>query len=535
MAKKVQVKIYDTTLRDGEQAENISFSLEDKLQIARMLDKLGVHYIEGGQAQSNPKVMEFYKEMRKIELKKAKLATFGMTRRKETKVEDDANIQVMLSTKVPVITLVGKSWDLHVTKGLRTTLDENLAMIADSVAYLKKKKREIVYDAEHFYDGFKANPDYAMKCLEAAAEAGADCLALCETNGGCMPHEVQKITQAVVEHFPTVEVGVHCHNDAGMAAANSVIGVVAGARHVQGTINGYGERTGNADLMVIIPNLMLKLGMKAIPPSQLKRITEFSHMVSELANETPNPRQPYVGRTAFAHKGGMHVSALARHRSTYEHIAPEEVGNTRRVLVSELAGRSNIKYKLDEQGLELGGSAEDQKRLLDRVKTMENEGYAFEAAEASFEVLAKRLSGEYTRPFELKGFRVIVEKRGHDADCVSEATIKVEVGDRQYLMAGEGDGPVNALDVALRKALVGEYPELADVNLLDFKVRVLSAKEGTAAKVRVLIESGDGHKEWGTVGVSENIIEASWRALVDSLEYKLLNGKGGKKKKKTKK
>jgi 2-isopropylmalate synthase len=519
---KNTVLIYDTTLRDGAQAESISFSLEDTLRVARLLDEFGVHYIEGGQAQSNPKVVRFFQEIRKLKLKNAKVATFGMTRRKNTKVEDDPNIAVMLGVKTPVVTIVGKTWDMHVTTGLRTTLEENLAMIADSVRYMKKKRREVVYDAEHFFDGYKANPDYAMKCLEAAADAGADCLALCETNGGCMPDEIARITAAVCKASSTA-VGIHCHNDAGMGVANTHMAVLHGATQVQGTINGYGERTGNADLTVIIPNLMLKLKRKCVPVKSLRRITELSHLIDEIANQTPNPRQPYVGRCSFAHKGGMHVSALQRDKTTYEHISPEDVGNERRVLISELAGRSNIEYKLREKGVELGESGdEDKQRLLARVKEMEDEGYTFEAAEASFEVLSARLGSKYKRPFDLEGFRVIVEKRGHDAECLSEATVKVNVGGRSHLMAGEGDGPVNALDVAVRKALRDEFPQLANVNLIDYKVRVLDAGEGTAAKVRVLIESGDGAKQWGTVGVSENIIEASWRALMDSLEYKLL-------------
>jgi 2-isopropylmalate synthase len=518
---KSLVQIYDTTLRDGEQAESISYTLQDKILIAQMLDGLGVHYIEGGQAESNPKVMDFYREMRKVKLKTARLATFGMTRRKGIKAENDANLATMVATRVPVCTIVGKSWDLHVTEGLRTTLEENLAMIADSVRFLKKSKREVIYDAEHFFDGYKANPDYAIKTLQAAAEAGADCLVLCETNGGAMPHEVAEIVDAV-RRATTTPIGIHTHNDAGMAVANTIMAVVHGAMQVQGTINGYGERTGNADLMVIVPNLMLKLGRRALPPGQLKRLTEFSRTIAEIANETPDPRQPYVGRCSFAHKGGMHASAIQRFRESYEHIDPTVVGNERRVLVSELAGRSNIAFKLAEHGLTEFAGAEDEKRLLDRVKTMENEGYTFEAAEASFEVMARRLSGKYRRPFELKGFRVSVEKRGHTDPCLSEATIKIEVGDKQYLTAGEGDGPVNALDLALRKALVTEFPQLQDVKLVDYKVRVLTAREGTAAKVRVLISSTDGKAEWGTVGVSDNLIEASWLALVDSLEYKLL-------------
>ncbi|NQU42378.1 citramalate synthase, partial [bacterium] len=399
--------------------------------------------------------------------------------------------------------------------------DEGLKMIADTVRYLKKKRREVIYDAEHFFDGYKANPEYAMKTLEAAVDAGADCLVLCETNGGIMPDEVARITGEVCR-ATGAPVGIHAHNDTGMAVANSFMAVVSGATHVQGTVNGYGERSGNADLMVLIPNLMIKLKKKCVPQKSLRRITEFSRTIAEIANATPDPRQPYVGRCAFAHKGGMHVSALQRHESTYEHISPEEVGNQRRVLVSELSGKSNIQYKAKELGFELDAATNEQKRLLDRVKAMEDEGYSFEAAEASFEVLASRLKGKYKRPFSLEGFRVIVEKRGHDAECVSEATVKVNVGGRMYLMAGEGDGPVNALDVAVRKALGDEFPHVKDVSLLDYKVRVLDGEEGTAAKVRVLIESGDGQKEWGTVGVSENIIEASWQALMDSLEYKIM-------------
>ncbi|HBF33386.1 TPA: citramalate synthase [Candidatus Sumerlaeota bacterium] len=513
------VFIYDTTLRDGAQAENISFSLQDSIQIARLLDDFGVHFIEGGQAESNPKVARFFEEMRKTPLKNAKLATFGMTRRKHTRAEDDTNLATMLSVKTPVVTLVGKTWDLHVTKGLQTTLDENLAMISDSVHYMKSKQREVVYDAEHFFDGYKANPDYALKTLAAAAEAGADWLALCETNGGVLPHEVAEIT-AIVRKMTTVPIGIHCHNDTGMAAANSLMAVINGATQIQGTINGYGERTGNADLSVIIPSVMLKLKRKCVPLKSLKRITEFSRTIDEIANQAPNPRQPYVGRCAFAHKGGMHVSALQRDQTTYEHIVPDEVGNQRRVLISDLSGRSNIQYKIAERGLESDG--DELKKLLSRVKQMESEGYTFEAAEASFDVLAARLRPRYKQPFSLDGFRVIVEKRGHEEPCVSEATVKVNVDGKTILMAGEGDGPVNALDEAVRKALTNVFPQLKDVKLVDYKVRVLDEGAGTAAKVRVLIESGDGQSQWGTVGVSENLIEASWRALVDSLEYKLM-------------
>jgi 2-isopropylmalate synthase len=459
--------------------------------------------------------------MRNVDLRHAKLAAFGSTRRKKIRPEEDASLKAMVALKAPVCTIFGKSWDLHVREALRTTPEENLAMIADSVRYLKKKGREVVYDAEHFFDGYKANPDYALQTLAAAAEAGADVLVLCDTNGGTMPFEVGEIT-AAVRKATTGPIGIHAHNDAGVAVANSLIAVNNGATHVQGTMNGYGERTGNADLIVIIPNLMLKLKRRCIPPTHLKRLTEFSRTISEIANQTPDPRQPYVGRCSFAHKAGIHVSAMERHKQTYEHVPPETVGNQRRVLISELSGASNIRYKAVERGIDVDAMGEDQRLLLEQVKKMEDEGYAFEAAEASFEVLAARLSGKYKRAFDLEGFRVIIEKRGHDENCITEATVKVNVGGRTYLMAAEGHGPINALDAAVRQALTREYPQLAEVSLLDYKVRVLNAREGTAAKVRVLIESGDGHKEWGTVGVSDNIIDASWRALIDSLDYKLM-------------
>ncbi len=516
------VEIYDTTLRDGEQGESVSYSLEDKLQIAQLLDAFGVHYIEGGWPGSNPKAVRFFKEVRKLKLKNAELASFGSTRRKKTRPEDDINLCALIETRSPVCTIFGKSWDLHVREALRTSLEENLLMISDSVRFLNKKRRRVIYDAEHFFDGYKANPDYAMKTLAAAADAGASVLALCDTNGGTMPMEIADIV-AEVCRSTSVDVGVHTHNDAGVAVANALIAVQSGACHVQGTMNGYGERTGNADLIQIIPNLMLKMNRRAVPKKSLRRLTEFSYTIDDIANQIPNARQPYVGRCNFAHKGGIHVSAMARNRATYEHVEPEEVGNKRRVLISEQSGVSNLLYKAQQEGKSSNKQSTDEKRvLLDRIKNMENDGYVFESAEASYEVLEKRLHGKYKRPFQLKGFRVIVEKRGHDEDCITEATIKIDVGGRQYLMAAEGDGPVNALDAALRKALAKEYPKLESVELQDYKVRVLNAKKGSASKVRVLIESGDGHKQWGTVGVSENLIEASWRALVDSLEYKLM-------------
>ena len=519
------IEVYDTTLRDGEQGEEISFSLEDKIKVARALDGFGVHYIEGGWPGSNPKAVDFFEAMKSVKLQNAQLAAFGSTRRKSIKAEDDDNLRALVASLAPVTTIFGKSWDLHVRDALRVSLDENLRMIEDSVRFLRLKKRTVVYDAEHFFDGYKANPEYALKTLEAAADAGAQVICLCDTNGGTMPTEVPEIVAAVRSRIPQ-KIGIHTHNDAGMALANAVVGVHAGVDHVQGTINGYGERTGNCDLVQVIPNLWFKYKLKSVPTAKLKGLTALSLDIAELANQSPNPRHPYVGRSSFAHKGGIHVSAVMRNSTCYEHIQPEEVGNKRRVLVSEMSGKSNLAYKSVELGMEFDPSAPESAELLEWIKKQEREGYQFEAAEASVEVMLAKLRKKLKPHFQLEGWRVIVEKRDGDPHPMSEATVRLTVNGDRVHAAALGDGPVNALDKALRRALSHKHPELANVHLTDYKVRILDAKEGTAAKTRVLLTSSDGEKEWGTIGVSENIIEASWRALIDSLEYKMMKDEG---------
>jgi 2-isopropylmalate synthase len=513
------VKIYDTTLRDGQQAEGITYSLDDKLRIAQKLDEFGIHYIEGGWPGSNPKDAGFFQRIKNIKLKTAKIAAFGSTRHAKNTAADDPNIIALLKAETPVVTIFGKSWDLHVRDALRVTPKENLEMIADSVSYLKKQGREVIYDAEHFFDGYKSNPEYAIKTLQAAADAGAEVIALCDTNGGTMPNELANIMNAVKKAVST-PLGIHVHNDSGVAVANSIIAVDHGAVQIQGTMNGFGERCGNADLCVIIPNLILKYGINCIPKENLKLLTELSRYIAETANMVPNDKQPYVGYSAFAHKGGIHVSAIQRNPKTYEHTQPESVGNIRRVLVSDQAGKSNVFFKATELGIELDKSTPEAKEIVNRIKDLEHLGYEFEAADGTFELLVKKAVGKHRSFFQLEGFRVIVEKRGNK--LVSEATIKVWVDDKFEHTAAEGDGPVDALDHALRKALIEFYPQLKKVRLTDYKVRVLDAKSGTGAKVRVLIESTDGKNEWGTVGISENILEASWQALVDSIEYQLL-------------
>lgn len=515
-----QVRIYDATLRDGMQAEGVSFSLLDKLEITQELDKLGLDYIEGGNPGSNPKDIEFFEKIKKISLKKAKVSAFGMTRRRDGRVEEDLNIRVLIEAETEVVTLVGKSWILHVEKALRTNKEENLRMIEDSVSFLKKRGKEVIFDAEHFFDGYKDNSQYALKTLKVAQTAGADCLVLCDTNGGSMPFEIEKIIKEVQKeiNFP---LGMHAHNDAGVGVANSIIAARLGIDHIQGTINGYGERCGNADLCSIIPNLVLKLGIDCVCKENLESLTHISYFVSELANLSPDGHQSYVGKSAFAHKGGMHVSAISRDKRTYEHIDPELVGNKRRVLISELAGRSNVLYKLKEKELGLEGDTLLSKKIIARVKELENQGYEFEGAEGSFELLVKKARGRYKKLFDLEGFRVTVEKRD-DGRLISEATVKLKLKGKIVHTVAEGNGPVNALDKALRKALKQEYPELSQMHLADYKVRILDGKAGTRAKTRVLIESSDKEDRWGTVGVSPNIIEASWEALIDSIEYKLL-------------
>jgi 2-isopropylmalate synthase len=514
------IRIYDTTLRDGTQGEGVSFSGEDKVRLASRLDALGIHYIEGGWPGSNPKDLRFFRRMQDVTLKQAKLAAFSMTRRAGGHADGDANMQALIDAGAPVATIVGKSWDFHVTAALGTTLPENLAMIADTIAYLRPKMDEVLFDAEHFFDGFRANREYAIATLKAAAESGAHWLVLCDTNGGTLPADLAAIIREVKRHV-TTPLGIHAHNDAECAVANSLAAVAEGCEQVQGTINGFGERCGNANLVSVIPALMLKLQLDCIPEPNLRELRDVSRFVSELANRKSWTSQPYVGDSAFAHKGGMHVSAVRKHPETYEHIVPDAVGNHRRVLVSELSGKSNILWKAKEFGIDLDHETPDSRRILDRLKELEDQGYLFEGAEASFELLMERALGRHHAWFELDAYRVIVEEQAADGAPVAEATVRVRVKGMLEHTAAAGNGPVNALDHALRKALEEFYPNLKTMKLLDYKVRILDETAGTGAKTRVLITSGDGEDTWGTVGVAENIIEASWQALVDSIEYKL--------------
>jgi len=519
-----RVEIYDTTLRDGSQAEDIALSVEDKLRITEKLDELGVHYVEGGWPGSNPKDAEYFKKVKKLRLENSVVAAFGSTRRPKHKAKDDSNIKSLIETETPAITIFGKTWDFHVKESLKISNNENLEIIHDSVAYLKKYTDRVFFDAEHFFDGYKDNPEFALKCLLAARDAGADCLVLCDTNGGTMPAEVEKIfKELVTHHSPLItSIGIHAHNDSECGVANSVIAVKLGASQVQGTINGLGERCGNANLCSIIPNLQLKLGIKCISDAQIKKLREVSRFVNEIANIRHFKRQPFVGDSAFAHKGGIHVSAVMKRPETYEHIRPELVGNSHRVLISDLAGKSNILRKAKEFNIQIDPDSPQLQEILNNLKDLEHQGFQFEGAEASFELLLKKALGLHKKFFDLVGFRLIVEKRKEGEIPLSEATIMMRVGGKTEHTAATGAGPVNALDNALRKALEKFYPELKEVKLLDYKVRVLTAGRGTSAKVRVLIESGDEENRWGTVGVSENIIEASWQALVDGIEYKLL-------------
>jgi len=510
--------IYDTTLRDGSQAEGVSYSIDDKVAIAKKLDEFGVDYIEGGYPGSNPKEMIFFREAGTMKLKHARLVAFGSTRRHSRKAYNDANIRALLRAGTDAVAIVGKSWTLHVRDVLRVSPDENLRMIEDTVRYLKKKGKEVLFDAEHFFDGYKEDANYATKVLIVAQESGADIIVLCDTNGGCTPDEVRKIT-ADVRSQVDIPLGIHAHNDADLAVANSLAAIDAGVTHVQGTVNGIGERCGNADLCSLIANIVLKKKLDCRAKKSLNRLTELSRFVSEITNIVPRDNQPYVGASAFAHKAGYHVDGVQKTRKAYEHIPPEVVGNERRLLLSELSGKSTVRAKLERLGL-----TRDMKlirTILKRVQDMENAGYQFEAADASFELMVRKTIGKYKPFFELEGFRVIVEKRENGIP-VTEATIKIRVRGQQELSASEGDGPVNALDGALRKALERFYPILKEMRLVDYKVRVINPKAATAAKVRVFIESRDHESIWGTVGVSENLIEASWQALVDSVEYKLL-------------
>ena len=515
-----KVKLYDTILRDGSQGEGISFSVEDKLKIVRKLDALGIDYIEGGNPGSNPKDAKFFRRVKNIRFKNAKLTAFGSTRRAKKRAEGDPSLQALLKAGTPVVTIFGKSWDLHVRDVLKTTPEENLRMIKDSLRFMKKKGKEVIFDGEHFFDGYKNNRDYALKTLKVSQEAGADWLVLCDTNGGTMPYEIESIIKEVKKRFK-IPLGIHTHDDSGMAVANSVIAVKLGATQVQGTINGYGERCGNANLCSIIPNLKLKLGIDCLTERQLKNLTAVSRFIDELANLAHNEKHPYVGSSAFAHKGGMHVDAVRKNPVSFEHVEPELVGNRRRVLISELSGKSNVLYKAMEYNLDLKKDTPQARKILEDLKKLEDEGYQFEGAEGSFELLMRKAMGKHRTFFDLEGFRVSVEKR-EDNRLISEATIKVRVGGKREHTASEGDGPVNALDNALRKALEKFYPVLKKVHLTDYKVRILNPETGTEAITRVLIESSDDKESWGTVGVSANIIEASWRALVDSIEYRLL-------------
>jgi len=518
-----KIDIYDSTLRDGAQAEGISFSVDDKLKIVERLDKLGVSYIEAGNPGSNPKDLEFFERVKKIKLSNIRLAAFGSTRRVGIKVEDDNNVKSLLRADTPAVAIFGKSWDLHVTDILKTTLDENLRMIEETLRFFKEKGKEVIFDAEHFFDGYKSNPEYAVQALHAAIKGGADCLVLCDTNGGCFPMEIYDITKKICETFD-VPVGIHCHNDTGMAVANSIMAVQAGAVHVQGTFNGFGERCGNANLCTIIPNLQLKLGIQCIPEDKMEKLTSTARYVSELANVTHDERAPYVGHSAFAHKGGMHIDGVNKNPVTFEHIDPTLVGNKRRFLMSEVSGRSTILSTIRTVDPSITKDSPEAKQIIDKLKELEHQGYQFEGAESSFELVVRKELGKYRPFFDLGQFKVIVSEPSGE-NFSSSAMIKVYVDGKEEINAAEGDGPVNALDKALRKALERFYPQLKEMRLTDFKVRVLDSKTATAAKVRVLIESTDGESMWSTVGVSTDIIEASWRALVDSIEYKLLKDK----------
>jgi 2-isopropylmalate synthase len=515
-----RVDILDSTLRDGAQAEGISFSVEDKLKIVEALDNLGVAYIEAGNPGSNPKDMEFFARMLNTPLQKAKLVAFGSTRRRDTQIEQDRNISALLSAATPVVSIFGKSWDFHVTKIIQTSLEENLRMINETVRYFKKKGKEVIYDAEHFFDGYKNNPEYAVQTLQAAVEGGADCLVLCDTNGGCFPSEVVQIVQTIAGKFQT-KLGIHTHNDCGLAVANSIMAVEAGATHVQGTYTGFGERCGNANLSTIIPNLQLKRNFLCIPDEQMANLTYTARKIAEIANISLYKRDPYVGNSAFAHKGGMHIDGVSKAASSFEHIDPGLVGNKRRFLMSEVAGRKTIVEKIKEIDPTLDKNSPEAEQIIQRIKEMEHQGYQFEGAESTFELIVRKQLGKYKPFFELEKFQLMTEQPKMSGPSAS-ALIKVNVDGKSEITAAEGDGPVHALDRALRKVLEVFYPELSRVHLTDFKVRVIDSNQATAAKVRVLIESTDGETVWTTVGVSTDIIEASWIALVDSIEYKLL-------------
>jgi 2-isopropylmalate synthase len=513
------IRIYDTTLRDGTQGEGISFSVADKLLIAERLDQFGVDYIEGGFPGSNPRDIAFFAEAKNLKLKHARMAAFGSTRRAGSKADTDAQLRTLLDSEMPVLTLVGKTWMLHVTEVLRTTAEENLAMIEDSIRYLTAQGREVIFDAEHFYDGYLDNPEYAVRVLDAAARGGAANLSLCETNGGKLVPQVQAITAEMVRRFGGDKVGVHCHNDSGLGVAVTLSGVDAGARLIQGTMNGYGERVGNANLVTILPNLALKMGKTMHCGANIAQLRDLSLFFDELANLRPDPKAPFIGQSAFAHKGGLHANAAQKVARSYEHIDPALVGNRTRVLVSDMAGRSSLALKAKEFGLELDEKSPELKGLIEELKEKEFKGYEYEAADASFKLLVARKLGRHKDLFEVEGYRVIVER--HGSDIWSEATVKVRVAGESIHTVAESTGPIGALDKALRLGLEKTFPQLRDMVLRDYKVRILESNEGTGSKTRVLVESGDGHSIWGTVGVSDNIIDASWEALREAVEYRL--------------
>jgi len=521
-----RLAIYDTTLRDGTQGEGVSFSAEEKLKVARKLDDFGVAYIEGGWPGSNPKDVEFFRLARGVQFKNAKLAAFGSTRRAKLAAKDDPQMVKLIDAGTPVVAIFGKSWDMHVTEVFHISLEQNLEMIHDSIEFLVDNGKEAIFDAEHFFDGYKNNREYALSALDAALRGGASTLSLCDTNGGALPSEVGEIVRDVVGRFAGITVAMHAHNDSGLAIANSIAAVQNGATQVQGTINGYGERCGNANTCAIIAILELKLGHNCVPDGALKDLTALSRWVDEIANRIPVDTMPFVGASAFAHKAGVHVDAVTKNPATYEHIDPESVGNRRRILISELSGSSSVVQKARKYEIDLSKQSPEVKAVLDRVVQLEHEGYSFEDAEASFELLLKKAMGQYSKLFDLVGFRIIVEKRGPGEEPITEATLKVAVDGVEAFTVAEGDGPVHALDNALRLALKQFYgAQLAKIKLSDYKVRVVNSGEGTAAKVRTIIESRDATDSWSTVGVSTNIIEASWSALADSVEYGLLRQK----------
>lgn len=531
-----QLWLYDTTLRDGTQREGLSVSIEDKLRIAKRLDQLGIPFIEGGWPGANPKDVQFFWQLQEDPLKYAEIVAFCSTRRPNTTAATEPMLQAILAAGTRWVTIFGKSWDLHVTASLKTTLEENLAMIRDTIEYLRSQGRRIIYDAEHWFDGYKHNPDYALQTLEAAIASGAEWLVLCDTNGGTLPHEISQIVQDVVKvtgewgvgtrkdssQSSMPQIGIHTHNDSEMAVANAIAAVMAGAKMVQGTINGYGERCGNANLCSLIPNLQLKAGYSCITEDQLTQLTEASRFVSEVVNLAPDEHAPFVGRSAFAHKGGIHVSAVERNPLTYEHIQPEQVGNHRRIVISEQSGLSNVLAKARSFGIELDQLKAEAKQILQRLKDLESEGFQFEAAEASFVLLMHEALGDRQQFFEIKGFQVHCDLIEGKETSNALATVKVAVDGKNILEAAEGNGPVAALDAALRRALVNFYPQIATFDLTDYKVRILNGHTGTAAKTRVLVESGNGYQRWTTVGVSTNILEASYQAVVEGLEYGLL-------------